>query len=667
MPRILLTTVCLLSLACATACGSGGGGDGAPPGPTVGRTAVQAGADVLVTDTAGAIQFFGQASDVDGGTVAFAWDTDGDGTADSAIDRPLLGFPAGTRSVVLTVTNAAGDENTARIVVGITDPLAPSTPQAPAVALRVWTLHGTAPAQVVCHATAADPDGGAITSYGFDIDGDGTDDVTGASPTATFTLPASGVFEPAVTVTDDEGATSTASATIVLCDGAPYPDQSPSAQIVVPSGAAQTDTSTPLDLLAFGTDIDGGALASVSWDVDGDGVFGDFTGREVSPTFATEGIHRVRVRLTDDEGNAPAEAALDVLVSDAAPVTGTPSAWAWAEALVVAPSQDVLFHAIGTGGDAPLTYSWDFDGDGTEDSTAPDPRRRFGTPGVYRPRCTVTDADGDVSSADLTLIVEPCGATAAPFFRYACDDLLLLHGGTATLTVTQEVASGSAPATYGLVWKSGPASEDPAADDLVVQDGTLQALPPATTPVAVPPSGDVPIELESLAVDGPARLTCYEIAVRLEDPGVRVQVLTCQVCVLHDAVRLQLLQFGFTDRYRGTLSAEYDTASFAALPGTLPDVFEVELRLDGFTPNLAEIVGLGSAFLSTGWDEEGLTGGHRFFTSTLPVASSAPAKLFTFEYDTTLGAGLGPPVTAGEAILRDAAGRRIGRQALVLP
>ena len=47
-------------------------------------------------------------------------------------------------------------------------------------------------------------------------------------------------------------------------------------------------------------------------------------------------------------------------------------------------------------GDA-LTYSWDFDGDGTEDSTVEDPSHTYTAPGVYEAEVTVSDGEAERS------------------------------------------------------------------------------------------------------------------------------------------------------------------------------------------------------------------------------------------------------------------------------
>ena len=60
-----------------------------------------------------------------------------------------------------------------------------------------------------------------------------------------------------------------------------------------------------------------------------------------------------------------------------------------------------------------LTYSWDFDSDGTADSTDQSPTNMFGSADAFRCECTVTDADGETASSSC-VVVAGTPASAAP-------------------------------------------------------------------------------------------------------------------------------------------------------------------------------------------------------------------------------------------------------------
>jgi len=69
----------------------------------------------------------------------------------------------------------------------------------------------------------------------------------------------------------------------------------------------------------------------------------------------------------------------------------------------------VTFSSAGTtdpDGDA-LRYAWDFDANGTVDSTAPNPTYTYQQNGSYRPTLKVTDSTGRSASAELPFVVGP--------------------------------------------------------------------------------------------------------------------------------------------------------------------------------------------------------------------------------------------------------------------
>ncbi|MDO8282198.1 MAG: PKD domain-containing protein, partial [Thermodesulfovibrionia bacterium] len=62
----------------------------------------------------------------------------------------------------------------------------------------------------------------------------------------------------------------------------------------------------------------------------------------------------------------------------------------------------VTFTNSSTGNDQPLTYEWDFDNNGTVDSTLSNPSYEYTTEGTYTVKLTVTDFDGSTNSLTRT-------------------------------------------------------------------------------------------------------------------------------------------------------------------------------------------------------------------------------------------------------------------------
>ncbi|RJQ18918.1 MAG: PKD domain-containing protein [Nitrospiraceae bacterium] len=136
-----------------------------------------------------------------------------------------------------------------------------------------------------------------------------------------------------------------------------------------------------------------GIISLYEWDVNNDGIY-DYSSS--SPTgshiYAQQGIYTVALRVTDNFDKTDVATAT-VTVSDTAPAagfTGSPTSGA-------APLA-VNFTNTSTGYDLLLTYAWDFDNNGTTDSTLPNPSYVYGSEGTYSVKLTVTDSDGSATS-----------------------------------------------------------------------------------------------------------------------------------------------------------------------------------------------------------------------------------------------------------------------------
>ncbi len=136
------------------------------------------------------------------------------------------------------------------------------------------------------------------------------------------------------------------------------------------------------------TDSDG-TIVLYEWDIDDDGVY-DYSDSipTASHTYAQQGTYTVKLRVTDDDSTTDEEITT-ADISDTSPTayfTGAPANGA-------APLM-TDFTNNSTGFDQPLSYEWDFDNDGTTDSTQETPSNTYNDPGTYSVKLTVTDADG---------------------------------------------------------------------------------------------------------------------------------------------------------------------------------------------------------------------------------------------------------------------------------
>jgi glucose/arabinose dehydrogenase/PKD repeat protein len=132
--------------------------------------------------------------------------------------------------------------------------------QPPTAKITANPTNGPVPLTVSFDGTgSSDPEGHPLT-YSWDLNGDGTfGDATG--PTASYTYTAAGVYHPSLRVTDDQGATDTASVTVTAGNTAP------TAVIDSPSSSLTWKVGDTIPFSGHATDAQDGALpaSALSW------------------------------------------------------------------------------------------------------------------------------------------------------------------------------------------------------------------------------------------------------------------------------------------------------------------------------------------------------------------------------------------------------------------
>ena len=233
------------------------------------------------------IQFNGAASsDADGTIASYVWNF-GDGSSDTGSVAWHFYSAAGTYLVTLTVTDDDGATHSISqpIVVG-TSNVAPNAaftflPTSPQVS--EWVRFDAS--------TSSDSDG-TIAGYQWSF-GDGTSPVSGAVVYHQFT--SAGSYSVTVTVTDDDGATDSAVATVVVGTAAQAPvavfTYSPAAPIV----------GQPVTFNAQSSYDPDGVVVQYLWDLDGNGV-DDTSGPLVNATYNNPGVANVRLTVVDNDG-----------------------------------------------------------------------------------------------------------------------------------------------------------------------------------------------------------------------------------------------------------------------------------------------------------------------------------------------------------------------------
>jgi PKD repeat protein len=276
------------------------------------NAAPTAGFSALPTDpeTGATINLTSTSADPDGRALVEDWDLDNDGAFDDRTGHTAGASFAdnGVRRISLRVTDSAGAVQTASRDITVRN-------RAPQAAFGMSASAVDTGTPVTFTSSSTDPDG-SVASYKWDFNNDGATDATTATAGRTFTD--NGTYTVKLTVTDDDGASSSTTQQVTVRNRAP--------SAAFGYGPVAPLTGDELTLTSAATDPDG-TVAEQTWDLDGDGAYDDATGAVAHAAFATAGAHTVALRVRDDDGatSAPAFQSIDVASRPQPPVVTPPT------------------------------------------------------------------------------------------------------------------------------------------------------------------------------------------------------------------------------------------------------------------------------------------------------------------------------------------------------
>jgi len=310
--------------------------------------------------------------DPDGYIATYFWDF-GDGTNASGLIVSHFYVDDGNYTVTLTVTDDDGATDSANATKTVLNrsPVAIFTESAESVFVNET---------ISFNASASYDSDGTIVSYFWDF-GDGTN-ATGVTTTHFYT--AVGTYTVTLTVTDDDGATSSANATKTVSENVP-----PVALFAENATVVLTGESILFNA-SSSSDPDG-SIAIYFWDF-GDGT--NATGVTVSHSYADDGTYTVTLTVTDDDG-ATASANATKTVLNRPPIASFTE-----DATTVLTGEVIHFDASGSSDPdgVVVSYFWAF-GDGTN-ATGVTVDHSYADNGNYTVTLTVTDDDGATDTAD---------------------------------------------------------------------------------------------------------------------------------------------------------------------------------------------------------------------------------------------------------------------------
>lgn len=335
-------------------------------------------------------------SDPDGTITAYAWDF-GDGTTGSGATPSHTFATPGSYTVSLTVTDDGG------LTGAVAHSVSVAGGDQPPDAVFTTTATGL---HVTADGTASSDPDGTVSTYAWDF-GDGT---SGSGATTSHDYASGGTFTITLTVTDEQGATTTVTHPVTVT----APNIRPTAAFT------ESASGRAVAVDASGSSDPDGTVTAWTWTF-GDG--GTASGRSASHTYAADGTYSVTLTVTDDRG-ATGQASQFVQV--AAPASTTIASDAFARTVANG------LGAADTGG------VWTLAGTASRFAVSSG-AARLSTPAggqlsAYLGSTTATDTD---ATAGVTLPSLPAGGSV-----YAA--LVLRHTATTDYTARVIIAANGA-------------------------------------------------------------------------------------------------------------------------------------------------------------------------------------------------------------------------------
>ena len=241
--------------------------------------------------------------------------------------------------------------------------------------------------------TSTDPDG-TISTYKWDLDEDGQFELKDGAATAITSYQNIGTTNVTVQVTDENGASATATLSITIVDRT-----DPVAEINIDLPVSTGDNIT---FDANGSS-DNDQITRYDWDFDDDSNYEISTQvPKVSQKFVNTGKKNVSLRVSDASGNTGTDS-IQLFINRTEELQTTFNLTTYTPDV----GEAIEFDASGSisSDGTIITYEWDFDGDGTTDATGKTTTHTFDSAGEYDVELTVTDGDGTTNTTTRTVTV----------------------------------------------------------------------------------------------------------------------------------------------------------------------------------------------------------------------------------------------------------------------
>ncbi|MDD3815894.1 MAG: PKD domain-containing protein [Desulfocapsaceae bacterium] len=263
----------------------------------------------------------------------------------------------------------------------------------PSASLNISTLSGEAPLAVDFIATESTDFDGTISSYAWDF-GDSTSAST-CNASHIYTTP--GIYIATLTVTDNDGGTASAQATVTV--SALPSNKPPTASLTLSTSSGKAPLTVYFSA-AESTDFDGSIL-SYAWDF-GDGASANTS--NASHTYMTAGVYTATLTIVDNDASVVTTQATITILPSITNIPPKAHFYTTTES-VHAPLIINFDGSNSTDSDGTITtYSWNF-GDGSS-ATGAHVSHIYTIAGSFTAKLTVTDDKGGQDTYEQVIFVE---------------------------------------------------------------------------------------------------------------------------------------------------------------------------------------------------------------------------------------------------------------------
>jgi gliding motility-associated-like protein len=418
---------------------------------------VSAGANQTITLPQNSLNLSGSASDPDGTIASYLWSKQSGPSATlsntSTATLSLSDLVEGTYIFRLTVTDNQGLSALADVTVNVLPATVNQQPVANAGTNKIITLPTN---NTTLFGSGSDPDG-TVTSYQWvKLSGGVATLINEATPTLTLQDLEAGIYDFELTVTDDQGATSSDVARVTVnaapVNQPPVANAGPDRTITLPTNIATLSGSA--------SDADGSIGGYLWTKVSGPSVtLGNVNVPSLSLSDLVEGSYVFRLEVEDDDGALDTD---DVIVTVLpATVNQPPVVSAGGNKSIFLPTNAVMLNGSASDADGTVVSTVWTQVSGPNTATlASTSTVNLSTSGliegVYRFRITATDNSGATASAEAQVTVNAATANQPPVANAGVDKTIQLPTNSTTLNGNGTDADGT---IASFLWEkiSGPA------------------------------------------------------------------------------------------------------------------------------------------------------------------------------------------------------------------